>query len=137
MSKLGLLDDTAPAEGGPSPREFLRRHLEPRLQYADDERDMVLLRVEVAGSKDGVRLARRWDLVDYRDHATGLLAMNRTVGYPASIVAEMILDGQITRRGVGSPVRDVPPEPFFRALAERGITITETAVAPGDCYLPQ
>jgi len=109
VSALGLLDEAAPPGGGGSPREFLRRHLEPRLQYAEGERDMVLLRVEVLGTIGGERAARRWEMVDYRDLASGLMAMNRTVGYPASIIAEMIMNGQVTRRGVCSPVRDVPP----------------------------
>jgi len=133
---LGLLDDTPLAGTDMSPREFLRRWLEPRLQYADDERDMIILRLDVAGRRGGSRKARRWEVVDYRDMTTGLMAMNRTVGYPASIVAQMIMRGEVTHRGVCSPARDVPPEPFLAALAERGISVTEEEVDPDDCPWP-
>jgi saccharopine dehydrogenase-like NADP-dependent oxidoreductase len=48
------------------------------------------------------------------------------VGYPASIVAQMILEGTIRRKGVGCPARDIPPAPFLAALEQRGITVRRT-----------
>ena len=54
---------------------------------------------------------------------TGLLAMQRTVGFTTSIGAQMILNGEIDKRGVLSPLRDVPPEPFVKALKARGIFV--------------
>lgn len=135
IAALGLLDDTEPAGGGgPSPREFLRRHLEPLLQYEPDERDMIILRVDVAGTKDGRRIGRRYELIDYRDLETGTLAMSRAVGCPASIVAQMIMNGEVRQPGVLSPVRDIPQAGFFAALGERGISIAEREIDPGDCY---
>ncbi len=136
IAALGLLDDTPRADVGLSPREFLRRHLEPQLQYGPAERDMVIVRVDVAGTKDGRRVARRYELVDYRDLRTGALAMSRTVGIPASVVAQMVLSRTIRRPGVASPIRDIPPGPFFDALAERGIRIVEREIDPADCYAP-
>ncbi len=132
VSALGLLDDTVDPNVGVSPRECLRRVLEPQLQYSETERDMTLLRVDVVGRKDGVLRARRWEMVDYRDLQSGLMSMNRTVGFPASIIAQMILEGTITRRGVCTPARDVPPKAFFEALGERGITVRETEVDPAE-----
>ena len=93
VAALGLLDDTPGADGGLSPREFLRRHLEPQLQYGPAERDMIILRVDVAGTRHGRRCARRYELIDFRDLRTGTLAMSRAVGYPASVVAQMVLSG--------------------------------------------
>lgn len=136
VAALGLLDDTPPKAGGPSPREFLSRHLEPQLHYGPTERDMIILRIDAVGTRQGRRSARRYELVDYRDLETGTLAMSRAVGCPASIVAQMVLSGAISRRGVLSPIRDVPPEPFFAALAERGIRIAERDIVPADCYVP-
>ena len=64
-----------------------------------------------------------YDLIDYRDLETGLFAMNRTVGFTASIGALMVLTGQITRAGVLSPVRHVPPHEFIEEVKARGIRI--------------
>lgn len=127
---LGLLSGEPDEKTGEAPREFLRRLLEPRLLYAEDERDMVVLRVDAAGKLNGRARAMRWEMVDYRDLKTGLMAMNRTVGYPASIIAQMILSGAIKARGVASPATDVPPGPFLEALAERGIRVKEEELDP-------
>lgn len=136
IAALGLLDDQPRADGSLSPREFLRRHLEPQLQYGPAERDMIILRIDVVGTQEGRRRARRYELVDYRDLDTGTLAMSRAVGYPASIVAQMVLSGEIRRPGVASPIRDIPPGPFFEALAQRGIRIVETEIDPAECHVP-
>ncbi len=126
VAALGLLDDDRVAGTELSAREFLRRHLEPRLQYSAGERDMIVLRIEVRGSRGGRPHGARWDVLGYGDPATGVLAMSRTVGYTASIVAQMILAGEVARKGVGSPARDVPPEPFFRRLQQRNIKVERT-----------
>lgn len=49
--------------------------------------------------------------------------MNRTVGYTASIGAQMILRGDIRKRGLLSPLSDVPTDMFFTELRQRGITV--------------
>jgi saccharopine dehydrogenase-like NADP-dependent oxidoreductase len=125
MARLGFLDDAPlPVDGGAiSPRQFLVRHLTPKLQFADDERDVIVLRVTAWGLKAGRRRRVTYQLIDYRDLDTGLFAMNRTVGYTASIAAQMILKRQITTAGVLSPTRDVPPEELLRELKARGMKI--------------
>ena len=125
MAEMGFLDDAPlPVDGGAiSPRQFLVRHLTPKLQFAGDERDMVVLRVNAWGLKDGRQRQVTYNLIDYRDLATGLFAMNRTVGYTASIGARMILTGHITAPGVLSPTRDVPPRDLLRELKARGMKL--------------
>lgn len=136
VSRLGLLDDRVSPDLGISPREFLRRHLEPQLQYGPEERDLAYLRVEVIGRRQGRREARRLELLDYRDLSTGMLAMNRLVGYPASVVAQFILAGTIQHRGVGRAGRHIPPAPFLAELSKKGIRFTEAEVDPSDCFVP-
>lgn len=126
MAKLGFLGDQ-PVELGEgvsvSPREFLVKLLEPRLQFRENERDVVVLRVKVWGRRGGRKRAVTYDLVDYRDLATGLFAMNRTVGFAASIGAQMVLKGEITGAGVLSPVKVVDGQRFLDELAARGIKV--------------
>jgi lysine 6-dehydrogenase len=125
MAQLGFLDD-APllVDGGSiSPRQFLVRHLTPKLQFAANERDVIILRVTAWGLKEGRQRHVTYQLIDYRDLNTGLFAMNRTVGYTASIAAQMILEGKITAAGVLSPARDVPPKDLLRKLKARGMKI--------------
>ena len=48
MAKLSFLDDTPFNINGVdiSPRQFLIRHLTPRLQFRENERDIVLVRIQ-------------------------------------------------------------------------------------------
>ena len=127
LAQLGFLDQAAIAVGKASvvPKDFVRALLEPQLQYAGDERDVALIRVEARGVKAGRRHRALYQVIDQRDLATGLLAMNRTVGYTASIGAQMILRGDIQKRGLLSPLTDIPADIFFRALGTRGIRVQE------------
>ncbi|NOQ41401.1 MAG: hypothetical protein GQ563_02730 [Desulfuromusa sp.] len=121
MAGLGLLSDKTDATVPISPRDFLVKTLSPQLQYGADEKDIVIIRVEAWGKKDGVGKKVIWDLIDSRDLETGLFAMNRTVGYTAAIAARMILSGKINTPGVLSPITDVPVEEFLKELELVGI----------------
>lgn len=50
---------------------------------------------------------------------------NIDTGMPASIIAQMLLKKQITKSGAYSPEDIVPPEPFFKELRKRKMTIFE------------
>jgi saccharopine dehydrogenase-like NADP-dependent oxidoreductase len=101
----------------------VRNLLEPQLQYGDDDRDVAVIRVDVRGLKDGRRRRVLSQVVDLRDLESSLLAMNRTVGYTASIGAQMILRGDIRKRGLLSPLTDIPTNTFFTELRQRGIRV--------------
>ena len=125
LAQLGFLEQAPIPIGGASvpPRDFVRSLLEPQLQYADDERDVAVIRLDVRGTKSGRKRRLLYHVVDLRDLESGLLAMNRTVGYTASIGAQMILRGDVKKRGLLSPLTDIPTDIFFRELRERGITV--------------
>lgn len=127
LVQLGMLDDEPiPLCSGveSTPRKLLASHLEPRLQFGPEERDVVVLRVRARGLRAGVAHEVVLDVVDHRDLETGLFAMNRTVGYTASIGVQMIVSGDIARRGVLSPTRDVPPDVLLEALSSRRIEVS-------------
>jgi lysine 6-dehydrogenase len=123
---LHLLDDEpVSVNGQPVDRKrFLAAAIGPGIQYADDERDVVVVRVDVCGWKDGEKQRLVHQVLDWRDLETGLTAMSRTVGYTASIGATMIGTGKITKRGLLAPVNDIPYAPLARELSQRGIRIT-------------
>jgi saccharopine dehydrogenase-like NADP-dependent oxidoreductase len=125
MVGLGFLDETPIQVDGAyiSPRKFVHDLLLPQLQYKDGERDLVVVRVDARGIKDGRKKRLIYQVIDWRDLDTGLFAMQRTVGFTASIGAQMILRGDIQKRGLLSPISDVPAEVFFEELRQRGIVI--------------
>jgi saccharopine dehydrogenase-like NADP-dependent oxidoreductase len=125
MVEAGLLDDEpVEVDGAPVDRKrFLAAALEPMLQYKEDERDVVVVRAEVRGEKDGKSKCAVLQIVDQRDLETGFTAMSRTVGFTASIAALMVASGAIDTPGLLSPIKDVPFEPFAEELGRRGIEI--------------
>jgi len=126
MAQMGFLDDTPLTVGETRvvPREFVRALLEqPQFQYAENERDVAVIRVDMRGLKNGKKKRLVYEMCDLRDLETGLMAMNRTVGYTASIGAQMILRGDIAQRGLLSPLTDVPVSLFLQELQARGITV--------------
>ena len=91
-----------------------------------DEPDVVLVRVELAGSDaDSTRRRLRFDIIDYQDEETGLSAMMRTTAFPASIVAQMMARGDIEATGAIPQERCVPTDIFMRELAQRKIDVRQ------------
>jgi saccharopine dehydrogenase-like NADP-dependent oxidoreductase len=128
MKKLGFLSHQA-VKGLPcelSPFEMLARLLEPQLQYRDNEKDLAVMVNEVEGSSNGRRQVLTCSLLIERDLETGLTAMCMGVAYPACIVAEMIVKGEINARGILSPAVDVPCHIFMDRLSSKGIEVMET-----------
>jgi len=127
IKRLGLLSDE-PVKGldcAVSPHQFMVKLLEPQLQYTADEKDLVAMVNIFSGMKNGRRKTVTSTLLIERDLKSGLFGMSLGVGFPASIVAQMIASGEITPKGVLNPALHVPYAPFMAALAQRGIVVTE------------
>jgi saccharopine dehydrogenase-like NADP-dependent oxidoreductase len=133
MVGLGLLDNgTVPVNGIEVDRKkYLVNALKDQIQYKNNERDIVLVRVEVSGEKNGKKVRSIYQLIDKRDLHTGLTAMTRTVGFTAAIGASMLGTGKLCKKGILSPINDVPYELFKTELAKRKIEISETILEIG------
>ena len=132
MKQLGLLADEPVSEQWPglTPHRFLVEWLEPRLQYAADEKDLAVMHNVMIGEREGKRQKLLSDVLIERDLNSGIMGMALGVSTPACIAAQMLVDGTISKKGVLSPVCDIPPQPFFDALRKRGIHI-DFRVEPG------
>ncbi len=104
-------------------RRFLAKVIEPHIQLKENEQDLAILYLEVVGRKNGEKTRVTYQLVDKRDLTTGFTAMSRTVGYTASIGAHLIGNGKINKKGLLSPVIDIPYDIFIQELNKRGISI--------------
>jgi lysine 6-dehydrogenase len=128
LKKFGFLSDE-PIKGLPdrvSPFEMVAKLLEPQLQYNDSEKDLCVMVNKVEGVRRGKQEILTCSLLIERELSTGLMAMSMGVAYPACIAAEMIVNGDITRKGVLSPATDVPCDLFMDQLNKRGIKVSET-----------
>lgn len=126
LKELGFLSEDKVPGVGASPREFLGRLLGPQLQYGADEKDLCVMRNVFTGTQNGRRKTVMSDLVVERDLASGLFGMSLGVGYPASIVAQMLARGEITEPGLLNPLLHVPDGRFLDELARRGLRVSET-----------
>jgi saccharopine dehydrogenase-like NADP-dependent oxidoreductase len=131
LADLGFLDDEPLSVDGVSVnrRHYLAKLLEPRIQYAPGERDVVVVRIEVTGVRADSKTKVVHQVIDRKDLETGITAMGRTVGFTASIGAQMIASGRIAKRGVLSPLGDVPYEAFTRELRKREIEVRSESTA--------
>ena len=102
-------------------RQVTARVLEDVLQ--GEAPDVVLLRVTVLGAKFGGRQRLEYEIIDRADEATGMSAMMRCTAWTASIVAQMLAQGRIDRRGVVPLERCAPGEELIAALRQRGVNI--------------
>lgn len=125
--KCGFLDEDQLRVGTAtfSPLEFTAAVLSSRreFQYAEEEEDVVLLRVDARGTRDGKRRQIVHQLIDTRDFKTGFTAMQRTVGFTLSLGARLILEGKLDKRGLLTPL-DVPYDVVIPALARHNIRVT-------------
>jgi lysine 6-dehydrogenase len=128
--KLGLLDEGSVMVGNTKvyTRQYLASALDNHIQYQGNERDIVLVRIEVLGEKNGKKVRSVYQIIDKCDLATGLTAMSRTVGFTAAIGASILGSNKLQKRGVLSPVKDIPYELFKRELSKRNIKITESII---------
>lgn len=95
-----------------NPGAWVERHVPPTGP------DQVLVRVSIEGE------GRRWTLT-LRDVARdGFSAMQRTTGFSASIVAQLIASGRTKRKGALLQERDFDPADFVEALKARGFIWT-------------
>ncbi|NLG61347.1 MAG: saccharopine dehydrogenase [Candidatus Cloacimonetes bacterium] len=123
---LGLLDLQPVNVKGTSvvPRDVFIAVTEPRLKKPAAP-DLVALRVEVEGEKDGRPHRVQWDLVDRMDEAHGISAMERTTGFSLSITGQTQVRGLTRAKGVKTPDLAMPADHYITELRRRGIEIRQ------------
>lgn len=131
LKDLGLLDAEPIRVDGQwvSPRRLFIKLAEERLRFPG-ERDLLVMRVTVRGTKGGAPTEIAYNLLEYEDVKTGFSAMQRTTGFPAAIVLEMLVQGEVAKPGVVPIEKLVPPKTYLDLVQRRGIKITETVAAP-------
>lgn len=132
LVELGMTDreKTVEVDGHEvSLRKVLLKVLEPITELGD-EKDAVLLRVIVTGEKDGEECIYQYEMTTIRNLETGVTAMAQATAYSISVVAQMIADGRIQKRGAHPPETIVPGAAYIEEMKARGVTITESIQRP-------
>ncbi len=131
VDKVKFLIDTSLASENPVhydncmivPRDFTVKMLNRFIPENARVNDIEFLRVELVGEKSN----RKKRLVVYcksiSNKKWNIPAGSWDTGTPPSIVAQMLVNGDITKNGVLPPELCVNPEIFFKELAKRQIRI--------------
>lgn len=106
-------------------RDVMREQLSPQLRLGDKS-DAVLLRVIVSGEAHGIPATYEYNLVTEKDLSVNETAMARATANTISVVAQMIGNGTITKRGVHPPETIVPGDLYMEEMKKRGVIIEET-----------
>ncbi|EHK40231.1 hypothetical protein TRIATDRAFT_302651 [Trichoderma atroviride IMI 206040] len=125
---IGIFSDEKITPRGNS-LDTLCATLEQKMQYEENERDMVMLqhKFEIE-HKDGSRETRTSTLVDY-GNPEGYSSMARLVGVPCAVATKQVLDGTLSEKGVLAPMSAKINNPIMKELKEKyGITMIEKTV---------
>ncbi len=106
-----------------SPRKFLLSLLNELPAPEGDADDCDVIRVEVHGKKNGLKVECRVESIIRPHSRWSVSAGALDTGVPASIIAQMIAAGQVKERGVLPPEVCIEPEPYFRELALREMKV--------------
>ncbi len=130
LKALGFFDEEQILVDGVSvsPRKITAKLLRRKLR-TQKIRDFVVLKVEISGSKNGIKRQYEYYLLDFSDIKRGATAMARTTAYPASIVAQLIAKDRVKIKGVVPPEKigmdDELSSLFLDELKKREINIEE------------
>jgi lysine 6-dehydrogenase len=126
IRELGLIDNDPIMVKGQRvvPRDLFIAAVQPML-HRPKGKDLVALRVEVTGTRDGAPARAAFQLLDFYDTAHGISSMMRTTGYSLSITGQMQADGRVTAKGVHTPDEAMPFAAYVEELARRGVRIEE------------
>lgn len=105
-------------------REVLKEALTPDLLLGNKQ-DAVLLRVIVSGNKNNEPVTYEYEMVTKKDMSDQVTAMARATANTISVVAQMIGNGEITKRGVYPPEQIVPGDSYIAEMKKRGVNIVE------------
>lgn len=122
---LGMDDDkTFINKGTCTAADVLQFALEKKLPLLPGDRDMVVMLHEIEYEQNDQQFKRTSFLVleGEDDHHT---AMAKTVGLPLGIAARLILNGQITAKGLHIPVTPEIYVPVLSELAKQGVQFKE------------
>ncbi|MBU8877511.1 SDR family NAD(P)-dependent oxidoreductase [Bacillus sp. FJAT-29790] len=81
------------------------------------------LLVEVKGIKDGNKASVRLELVTDCQDDWGVSATQYATAIPASIVAQMLLNGEVTEKGVKPAEQCIDPEKFLSYLKQKNVEL--------------
>jgi len=113
------------------PVDFFHELIYPIIKFDEKagDKDITVLLVRVTGKSEGKDIDVTYDMVDEYDEEHKMTSMAKTTGLTAAIIARMLAQGAVKKKGIQWPVRVIRGELFeelLSSLMKRGVEITET-----------
>jgi saccharopine dehydrogenase-like NADP-dependent oxidoreductase len=130
MEKLEWLDlfkeDKIPLKSA-TPAEILQHILEKKWTLNKEDKDMIVMWHKFIYEIKGEERETHTSMVVIGENSYHT-AMSKCVGLPVGMGTELILNGQLTQKGIVRPLTKDIYVPVLEALAKRGIRFTERRV---------
>ncbi|GAB3535369.1 saccharopine dehydrogenase C-terminal domain-containing protein [Pontibacter brevis] len=124
LAWLGLFEEKPIALSKATPAQVLEKILKEKWTLDPGDKDMIVMQHLFEYEQDGKQREVVSTLVATGDDATHT-AMAKTVGLPVGILAKMMLQGKITRKGVIIPIHPELYEPVLEELKQYGVDFIE------------
>lgn len=124
---LGLFGDQAIGIAGASPAATLQHLLEQKWKLGPDDKDMVVMWHRFRHAVDGAHQEVHASLVVIGEDPVRT-AMAKTVGLPLAIAAKLVLNGNVSQRGVLLPIAKAIYDPILSELEKHGVVFKEEEV---------
>jgi saccharopine dehydrogenase-like NADP-dependent oxidoreductase len=85
------------------PIDLTAKLLFPKWKLKPGEEEYTIMRIRIAGDKNGEKKNIRYTVLDRTDKETGTISMARTTGYTCTAAVNLLLDGKFTRKGICPP----------------------------------
>jgi lysine 6-dehydrogenase len=123
IRELGLLSTDPVSVGGAAvrPRDVFVALVDAKLRRPE-ARDLVALRVVVAGRRAGKAATVTFSVLDRFDERHGMSAMMRTTGYSLSVTGQLQVAGDVPA-GVTTAYEGTPFDRYVSALAARDVRV--------------
>jgi len=107
------------------PIDVTSKLLFPKWKLKPGEEEFTVMRIRISGEEKGLPVGYQYTLLDRTDANTKTLSMARTTGYTCTAVANLLLNGDFTRKGICPPEYVGADERNFnfilQYLRERGV----------------
>ncbi len=85
------------------PIDVTAKLLFPKWKLKPGEEEFTVMRIRMVGTEAGKATNYEYNLLDRTERSTGTLSMARTTGYTCTAVANLVLNGQYSRKGISPP----------------------------------
>lgn len=85
------------------PIDLTAKLLFPIWKLKPGEEEFTVMRIRISGTENGQERKLQYNLLDRTDRKSGTLSMARTTGYTCTAVANLVLSGKFSRKGISPP----------------------------------